>query len=134
MSNKDNKIKKTIRINPHIVEAVEGYRGYTKQDFTAAVETLLMKGLENHDSLVDITKKLNKKLSDLERQQRSSTDRISNLIIGLGRMIGRLYGHTRSTLKNTTGKSQDEIIDLENHGIKYVIDDLKWRNKEEDHV
>jgi len=134
MSFKDNKIKKSLRLNPEILEGIEYYRGHTKQDFTSAVETLLMKGLENHESLKEITKKIDKKLSEIQKQQRNDTDRIANLIIGLARMIGRIYGHTRTTLKHITSKEKEEIQELERHGIKYVLDDLKWKIQEDRHV
>ena len=134
MYKSDNKIKKSLRINPHILEAIEAYRGHTNQDFTAAVETLLIKGLENHDSLIELSKKIDKRLAEMQKQQRVNTDRIVNLIIGIGRIIGRIYGHTRTTLKHETGKGKEEIQELEGHGIKYVLDDLKWRNQEDRHV
>jgi len=131
MSSKDNKIKKSLRLNPEILEGIEYYRGHTKQDFTSAVETLLMKGLENHESLKEITKKIDKRLSDIQKQQRNDTNRIVNLIIGLGRMIGRVYGHTKLILKQSYGLSKEDIEEVEGQGIKLLQRDLKWKTEVE---
>ena len=127
MYSKDNKIKKSIRLTPEIIEAIENFRGHTRQDFTGAVETLLIKGLENHESLQELTKKIDRRLADLQKQQQNQANRLANLIISLFRFSGKIYGHTKNIAKGNINLDLEEIAVIETNGINAAMQDIKYK-------
>jgi hypothetical protein len=129
MYSKDKKTKKTIRLDHSVIEAVEAFRTVNNLDFTKATEALVMRGLENTRDIERVVGNIDKRLAKIEKKQQQDTDRLAYLLIGIGRMIGRVYGHTKSFLNNSYDISKEDLFSLENNGIKKVQSDLKWRHE-----
>ena len=64
-----NKIKKSIRLYPDTYELVEAYRGQTGEDFTNALESLVIRGLDNFHSTNNIYNKTKYELNKLAKEQ-----------------------------------------------------------------
>lgn len=120
MYRKTNKIKKTIRLEAELLEAVEAYRAFNNLDFTGAVEALLFKGLENQNSIKDFEKRL----SSIEKTQREQANRLAKIDLVLLRFLGKIYGHTKQIVKGKIGLENEDIKALEQHGIGYAIKHL----------
>ena len=129
MYSNDKKIKKTIRLEHSVIEAVEAFRKVNNLDFTKATEALVVRGLENTHDIEKIISNIDKRLSKLEKKQQRDTDRLAYLIIGISRMLGRIYGHTKLFLRNSYDLSKEQIKEVENQGINITQADLKWRNE-----
>ncbi|AHJ11323.1 hypothetical protein [Sulfurospirillum multivorans] len=125
----DNKIKKTVRLEPSIYEAVEGYRGATRDNFTGAFESLILKGLENVNTTQMISKVIKDELKNIRQDQQKNTDRIISVLMGITRFIGRIYAHTFLTVEEVKHKNKEEIKEFEKFGITKSIEEL--RSKEE---
>ena len=129
MSQKTNKIHKTVRFDSDIFEAIENYKNLTGKDRSAAIESLILTGLENIDKQEEIEKKLISRMNRIEQKQKQDTDRIVNLIIGLTRIQGRNFGLEKLLTQNLLEDSEEAVLSAENYGIKYVMKDLKWRER-----
>lgn len=129
MSQRTNKIHKTVRFDSDVFEAIENYKKLTGKDRSAAIESLILAGLENIDRQEEIEKKLISRMNRIEQKQKQDTDRIVNLIIGLTRIQGRNYGLEKLLVQNLLEDSKETVLNAENYGIKYVMKDLKWREQ-----
>jgi len=129
MSQRTNKIHKTVRFDSDVFEAIENYKKLTGKDRSAAIESLILAGLENIDRQEEIEKKLISRMNRIEQKQKQDTDRIVNLIIGLTRIQGRNYGLEKLLVQNLLEDSKETVLNAENYGIKHVMKDLKWREK-----
>jgi len=133
MSSRDKKVHKTVRLDPSIFQAIETYKGIAGKDRSGAIEELIARGLERTEEIESIQKKLSDRMSKLEKRQKEDTERIVNLIIGLSRIEGRIYGHTSTLLFNSYEMTKESLESCENNGIKKVMSNLKWKNKETDY-
>jgi hypothetical protein len=133
MQPNNTKIKKTVRLDSSLVELIESYKSVNGGDFTRAVETLIARGYENTEKIEEIEKKLASRMKKIEQKQQQDTDRIVNLIVGISRMIGRVYGHTGLIINSSVGASKDIVVSSENNAIKFIMKDLKWREQELNH-
>ena len=106
---------------------MENFRGHTRQDFTGAIETLLIKGLENHESLQELTKKIDRRLADLQKQQQNQSNRLAKLIVSLFRFTGKIYGHTKNTIAGNAPFDREEIMTAEKNGINIAMEDIKYQ-------
>lgn len=132
MDNLDNKIKKTIRLEPSIYEAVEGYRSATRNNFTGAFESLILKGLENVNTTQMISKTIKDELKNIKNEQQKNTDRIIGVLMGITRFIGRIYAHTFLTVEEVRRINKEEIKELEKFGIVKSVEELKVKEEVKD--
>lgn len=133
MQRNDNKIGKSIKFDPSIIELVEGYRAITKSNFTGAVESLILKGLENVNTTQMISKTIKDELKNIRHEQQKNTDRIISVLMGITRFIGRIYAHTFLTVEEVRRKNKEEIKELEKFGLTKSLEELRTKEEEKDH-
>lgn len=139
MAKSEKKIKKTVWLTPSTLELLEGYRGVTKEDQSNAIETLVIKGFDNVSIAEQISKSVKDELKNIRVDNKKHTDRIVNVLIGLTRFVGRIYSINLTGFLRLEGFKREEVrgqslYELEKHGIQKAMEELKWRNKENEKV
>ncbi len=123
-----NKIKKTIRLYPDTFELVEGYRGYTKEDFTGAVESLIIKGLDNFHSTLNIQKKVRSDITKLSNEQKSLRATLSKILIEHTKLLAEIKAISKVHILKTDLTDNEELQSYINQSIKKAINSLKEKN------
>lgn len=127
MAKKDNKIVRSYSLLPETIQTIKSYSKYIGDSDSAALDELVARGMENTKSLELMTRKFTNEVEKLKEQNKKSTDRIVNILIGITRTIGKILAHTFITTKQTTGKTDEQIVQLEKYGINKSINELKYR-------
>ncbi len=125
-----NKIKKTIRLYPDTFELVEGYRGYTKEDFTNAVESLIIKGLDNFHSTLNIHKKIKADIYKLSNEQKSLRATLSKILIEHTKLLAEIKAISKVHILKTDLTDNEELQSYVNQSIKKAITTLKEKSYE----
>lgn len=125
---KVNTIKKSVRMNAELHALVETYRESHKASFSEALENLVLKGLENAQAIANIQKLFKEELKAVRAEIQNQANRLAGININHFKFSGRIYAHTFSTYKRQPGVSNDEINQLEQHGINKALSDLKVKH------
>ena len=120
-----NKIKKTIRLYPDTYELIEGYRAYTKEDFTGAVESLIIKGLDNFHSTLNIQKKLKADITKLSNEQKLLRATFSKFLIEHTKLLAEIKAISKVHILKTDLTDNEELEGYINQSIKKAIYSLK---------
>ncbi len=129
MAKKDNKIVRSYSLLPETIQTIKAYSEYIGDSDSAALDELVARGMENTKQVELLTRTITSELDKIKQQNQKNTDRIVNVLIGIARVIGKILAHTFVTTKTITGKTDDEIFQLEKYGISKSINELKWREK-----
>lgn len=125
MAAKQKQTKKTIGFENDILALVEAYRTTTGEDFSPAVISLIIKGLENHNAAKKLTKKIDFSINKLVERLFNFEKRIANLVVGLARIQGKIHALVVvSGIRNSTFV-KEELKGIENQGIQKGMLELK---------
>ena len=104
---------------------IEAYRGETGEDFTNGLESLLIKGLENHHTSQLLFKKFKNEADKLSQLQKTSDDRIIKVLIAQMRILGELKALTKVHIIKSGFVSQEEADEYMKRGVKSVFNTFK---------
>ena len=125
-----NKIKKTVRLYPDTYELVEGYRGYTKEDFTGAVESLIIKGLDNFHSTLNIQKKLKADITKLSNEQKLLRATIVKILLEHTKLLAEIKAISKVHILKTDLTDNEELQNYINQSIKKAINSLREKKND----
>ncbi len=120
-----NKIKKTIRLYPDTFELIEGYRAYTKEDFTGAVESLIIRGIDNINTALNIQKKLKADITKLSNEQKLLRATFSKFLIEHTKLLAEIKAISKVHILKTDLTDNEELQGYINQSIKKAIYSLK---------
>jgi len=121
-------IKKSLRMNADIYALIEAYRENNKASFSEALENLVLKGLENTQAITNIQKLFKEELKAVRSEIQNQANRLAGININHFKFSGRIYAHTFSTFKRQPSVTNEEINQLEQHGINKALSDLKVKH------
>ena len=122
-----NKIKKSIRLYPETLQMLEAYRGQTGEDFTGALESLLIKGLDNNLTAKSLHKKLKLEVDSLKR----NNQQLMQLLIKIVKILGEIKAISKVHILKVGVIDNEELESYEKQGIKSALNSIKGGNSYE---
>lgn len=125
MYRKDNKIKKTIRLTPQTLAKITGYIDSTGESFSAGVEEILIRGLENLNTAKELKKIVINELKKTRQENRNNSKLISHYLIKLVGFVAKIYGHTRHIVITQYIKDKNELQRMEEYYKNKFLEEMK---------
>lgn len=139
MSKNENKIGKTTWITPSTIALIEAYSKVSGENYSNAVESLVLRGLDNVLIAENLSKTIKNELREIRKENRQNTDRIAGLLINMTRFIGRIYsinlvGFLRIKAIKEEETQNNNLYEIEKHGIQKAMKDLKYKEQKGDEL